>query len=363
MFGKPVTKYGAMNEEQLKITKSLVENLIVGCGLPMSIVENKNFAAFMVDVNSKYNLPSRSNLTSKLIPVIRDRRMEGVKTLTDEAQFISLTIDIWTDRRMHSYIAMTAHTFVKFSSKSMLLHFGACKGSHTGVKIASEIEKVIENKNLKGKIVYIITDNASNMKKACEIVSLHQQEQGAVDDDVASESEETTNTDDFVIDDESLFEDLDQLDHETISQTLDSHCVERLSCFAHTLQLALKDGLDKCASIRPITAKCTKLSSLCHQSATFKERFEATFGQIRTVPTANATRWSSTYHQLSTVADLDQDMLNGLVRETGHDNLIFSAKDEASLRELVEILSPWAEVRFIIVYCLLNIDVYWNLEM
>jgi len=32
MFGKPVTKYSQLNEEQLKITKSLVENLIVGCG-------------------------------------------------------------------------------------------------------------------------------------------------------------------------------------------------------------------------------------------------------------------------------------------------------------------------------------------
>jgi len=246
---------------------------------------------------------------------------------------------------MHSCIAMTAHTFVKFCSKSMLLYFGACKGSHTGSKIASEIENVIEKKKLTGKIVYIITDNASNMKKACEIISLHQQDATGNDDE---EAEDSTNTDDYVIDDDSLFEDLDQVDHLTISQTLDAQCVGRLSCFAHTLQLALKDGLDKCVSIRPLTGKCTKLSSLCHQlNATFKERFEAAFGEIRTVPTANATRWSSTYHQLSTVADLDQDLLKGVLRDTGHGNLILSAKDEASLRELVEILSPWAEVRFI----------------
>ena len=223
MLGKPVAKYCQLNEEQLKITRSLVQNLVVGCGFPTSIVENRNFVAFMADVNSKNNMPAHSTLTSKLIPMIQDRRMEKVRNLTDEAQFISLTIYIWTDRRMHSYIAMTAHTFVKFCSKSMLLHFRACKGSHTGSKIARYIENVIEKKKLTGKILYIITDNASNMKKACEIISRHQQDATYGDDD--KETEDSANTDDFVIDDDSLFEDLDQVDHLTISQTLDAHCV------------------------------------------------------------------------------------------------------------------------------------------
>jgi len=72
----------------------------------MSIVEKKNFVAFMTDVHPKYNLPARSRptLTSKVLPVLRDRQMERVNSLTEEALFISLTIDIWTDRRIAMHI-------------------------------------------------------------------------------------------------------------------------------------------------------------------------------------------------------------------------------------------------------------------
>lgn len=125
---------------------------------------------------------------------------------------------------------------------------------------------------------------------------------------------------------------------------MDGHCYESLSCFAHTLQLALKDGLDSCTSVQPVIVKCTKLSNCCYYSALFKEQFEAKFGQLRTVPAANATRWSSLHHQLNSIADLDRQLLCDLLKETGHDNLIFKAKETASLKELVDILSPWAEI-------------------
>lgn len=78
----------------------------------------------------------------------------------------------------------------------------------------------------------------------------------------------------------------------------------RLSCFAHSLQLVVKDGMRQLASARLIMAKCCKMSSFVHQSFLFRGEFEKVFGVGRTLPDANATRWSSLFQQLSAVCNL-----------------------------------------------------------
>jgi hypothetical protein len=160
----------------MRFNKSVVNNLIIGCGLPISIVDNPKFEAFVCDMNPKYSLPFRSHVTGKLIPACRKARVDGMKAHLASACYLSLTVVIWTDRRMHSYLAITAHTFVDCVAKSMLRHFTAFKGSHTGVHIAKKIEKAISDNGLIGKIVYIVTDNASNMRKACNIVAVNELE-------------------------------------------------------------------------------------------------------------------------------------------------------------------------------------------
>jgi len=327
-------KYGPRNEQQVKMTKSLVDNLIIGCGLPVSIVEHPNFIKFMADTDSKFRLPSRPHVTNKLVPCAKDKLCESVYTQLEKATFVSLTIDIWTDRRMHSFIAATAHMFLDFETQNCLLHFGSFAGSHTGTKIASEVEKVVIDNKLDGKVVYVVSDNASNMKKAFEVLQISASDEQPVHGTSAED----------IFDDPTLFEDLDDNDKDEVEQTLDRHCLSRLSCFAHSMQLVVKDGMEKCSSVRPVMAKCCKLASLCHQSALFREQFELAFGEGHSIPSANATRWSSTYHQLSSVLQLEDHKMTELLRQSGHDNLIFSAKDSAALQELVEILQPFAEV-------------------
>jgi len=119
---------------------------------------------------------------------------------------------------------------------------------------------------------------------------------------------------------------------------------ERLSCFAHTMQLVVKDGLDVATAARPVVAKCSKLASLTHQSAHFRTAFESKFGSNASVPAANATRWSSMFSQLSAVASLDPVKLTSVLQETNHPNLVLNVKERASLEELVEVLQPFAEV-------------------
>jgi hypothetical protein len=59
------------------------------------------------------------------------------------------------------------------------------------------------------------------------------------------------------------------------------------SCFAHTVQLVVKNGMDnkvngsKNQNMKAVHVECTKISSLCHQSCQFKEAFEETIGKGR----------------------------------------------------------------------------------
>ena len=89
----------------------------------------------------------------------------------------SVTLDIWTDRSMHSFMAITVHTFSDCNAYVFLLPFQAFKGSHTGVRIAEEYEKTLLANSLVGKVDFCLTDNASNMGRAFDVIaSFHDEE-------------------------------------------------------------------------------------------------------------------------------------------------------------------------------------------
>jgi hypothetical protein len=67
---------------------------------------------------------------------------------------------------------------LKCIPQSLLLVFSSFKGSHTGSRIASALDKAISEFGLQSKVVYCAYDNASNMIKAFSVLN----ELAAVDD-------------------------------------------------------------------------------------------------------------------------------------------------------------------------------------
>jgi len=266
----------------------------------VSIVDHPAFRAFLADIDPKYVPPVRQTVTNSLLPQLLQSQQAKLTTLLQQCSDVSLTCDIWTDSRMHSFLGVTAHVFVSGHPASYLLAFRSLTGSHTGQRIAQALESVITECGLQNKIRCIVTDNASNMKKLCRWCLRY-----------------------MMIVSQPMVRLMIQ-QYGKMRRWPMPILIMRLSTF-HAL-LTLSSWLSETAWIlyllsdHFLQSAVSWLTNLIHQSTLFRGIYEQTMQKI--VPSANETRWNSTYHQLKVVSDLDHIKLNDLLRGNGHENLI-----------------------------------------
>lgn len=78
-----------------------------------------------------------------------DLLLRNLKEELNSIEFVSITVDLWTDRKMRSFIGVTAHFLTKsFELKYVVL---ACRNivvAHTGENIKNELKKIIDGFNL-----------------------------------------------------------------------------------------------------------------------------------------------------------------------------------------------------------------------
>ncbi|KAL1276314.1 hypothetical protein QQF64_035937 [Cirrhinus molitorella] len=271
-----VQVYSASSSRQLAINQAIIQDLIIGCCLPLSIV--------------KINI--------------------------SDIFYTSLM----RDRTLRSYLGVTAHvcncTANEYTLKSFLLDCRRFKGHHNAENIVAAFDEILEEYNISDKVEFIITDNASNMKKAFKF---------AMTEDHSDDSED---------EEDMVGEPLDRNVH------LGSR--QRLSCFAHSLQLVVGDGLKEVKCLSQAISKVSKLATLLHSSTIFKDKFEAVFGNGKSIPAASVTRWNSTFRQIQAVTELGHTALTEMC-SFDFKNIVITTREWAQLRELCLILGPFAE--------------------
>ena len=270
---------------------------------------------------------SRRTITTKLDEVVAERRMT-LKSDLENADSVSVTVDIWSDRQMRGFFGVTVHWLMtsaddSLSLKSALLACSRFKGSHTGERICEEFQQVCEDFKLRKKLDHIICDNAANMKKAFTTCFPGQEEEEDLDD-------------------ADMWNDLSPEDQKRVDLFIMAKSECRMQCFAQTLQLVVRDGLKETRIVGAAIAKASRLSHILHTSCSFKEMFECEFGQ-RGIPACIATRWNSTFRQLKVVLNCDQLKLSRLLSDSGHKDTVFTAREWNQMKELVHILQPFAE--------------------
>jgi hypothetical protein len=64
----------------------------------------------MNTVDPRFTVLSRRTLCREKLPSTLEQVMMKIKQACSDAKFIALTLDVWSDRRMRSFIAITMHT-------------------------------------------------------------------------------------------------------------------------------------------------------------------------------------------------------------------------------------------------------------
>lgn len=168
-------------------------------------------------------MPSRKHLSSKLIPQCYEELDSKLLKVLQHAPQVCLTLDIWTNRQMHSYFGMTTHFIVDFNLKSVMLACQRFQGHHTGEEILSHYSELEQLFKIHGKVDNVITDSGSNMLRAFCLLEIN--------------NDKIDNSDTADVDED----DLEPV--EVDSYELDMIKPYHYPCFAHTIQLVVKDGL------------------------------------------------------------------------------------------------------------------------
>ena len=114
----------------------------------------------------------------------------------------------------------------------------------------------------------------------------------------------------------------------------------RLSCFAHTMQLCIRDGLQKVPYVPKVLGKCQVLAKAAHKSTKLSDLLESLNKHINK---ANRTRWNSEYLLCKSILAVGKTDLESIAMAM-ETPVKFSNNDLIVLEEIGNILDPFCEI-------------------
>jgi hypothetical protein len=169
---------------------------------PLSTVTQKAYIKHMDIIDPEFIVPGEKKIRM-MIACSYSYNKEKLKQLLKTAQSISLTTDLWSSRSKHGYLGLTA-TWINqnFEIVDVLLEISYFPAPHTAEEIANKLKNIMQKWEIEDRVVTITTDNGANIVAAVRKLEP----------------------------------------------------IKRLSCAAHTLQLAIGKGLKLVESL----AACAK---------------------------------------------------------------------------------------------------------
>ena len=277
------------------------------------MVQCEGFKDLVEVLEPRYTMVSRQKLQHKLIPNKVSEIVTKIKSSIQNTNFCSLTLDIWSSRRMHGYLGVTCRSVGKLSHIFLLV--SNCLDL-TMLKIF--LLSIIDEFDIELKVFKVVTDSASNMKKAFQVslpeFALDSEEED--EDDGAAEIEES-------------------LESSEISEDIFDTVPERISCFAHTLQLSIKDSINASQQATKAIAKVAKIVNHIKKSTKSTEMLESLFHKM--LVSKNETRWNSQLKMVRRAIELDT---NEVIAKR---ELHLSNHEKSILQEFVDIFEPFED--------------------
>jgi len=278
-----------------KETTDAVLTMIAQDMQPISVVENEGFRRLLHVMDPRYQLPSCSTITRVLLPQKYEVVKSIVKAELNQTQYMALTTDLWTSNQTVGYIMVTCH-FVSEAWElcSRVLDTVNVDKDHTAENLAGELNRIATEWEIGGKISCITTDNASNIVAAANLLRWR-----------------------------------------------------HLPCFAHTLNLIVRDSLQADSElVSRLQEKCKEITSAFRRSTKATEKLMSI--QRQTHPETQhlrlkqdvETRWNSAYYMIERIADLNEVGMTALCL-LGKNHLCLDPSDHAVVVQTISVLKPF----------------------
>ncbi|CAF1276570.1 unnamed protein product [Rotaria sordida] len=327
------SKYGSSHHRQVELTKMVFENFIIGLDLPLSITEKPAFIQAMMIVDPKFRVPSRRSIASDYLPKIHEQITNKLKHVCSSADFVSLTFDGWTDRRMRAFYAITMHYIDHMGQlKAHLLAFNPLSGNHTGENLFMEYDRVSTAFSIGNKVVRLITDNASNNLSAFGELVIPGFESYFITEDDTEGSDDNDDQNEInlnVSEGHPPDDDEEQRKPELVLSMKDLAVLrEFISIFTLLVEATNRTQAEQCVSISLVAPSvlgiyydlenelklCKYISSLCNALIiSLKERFGGLLLNLG-IPVDDHIKRRSTFHLFSDDIFLISSFLDGQFR-------------------------------------------------
>lgn len=97
-------KYTQTDQSQIVATNALI-NLIAGNLLPL-FIESCFFRRFISILDSCYIVPSRQNLSAKILTEKQPNIKNRMRDLLEKVDSISITVDLWSNRLIKGFLGI-----------------------------------------------------------------------------------------------------------------------------------------------------------------------------------------------------------------------------------------------------------------
>ena len=267
---------------------------------PTAMVEGKGFRRFVKNLNPIYCVPS-SNTIGKYVGLIyAELKVDVINELAGND--VAFTTDMWTSTAHHDYMTLTCHYINSpLQLKSRIIATRPLGDKHTANNIAEMIRAIAAEFRVRS-VITITTDNASNMV-AC-------------------------------------------------GKLLAADGIIRISCFAHSLQLAVNEGLNVPVISKMIAFAKRAVSHFSRSQPATRALLDHQ-GRMNAPKILNLirdveTRWNSTYMLMKRLIQIRAHVHAVLYDETitkPTDRMSLDIKDSTwKVMELVlTILEPFVE--------------------
>ncbi|QQP36332.1 Uncharacterized protein FKW44_021398, partial [Caligus rogercresseyi] len=217
---------------------------------PFSVVEDVGFRRLLQHIEPRYTLPSRRYFADVCLPELYNSiagRVHELLTKDSDPLYVSFTTDIWSSNvSPASMLSLTAQWRIVLQCQEF-------KGSHTAAAISSAFDSMFERWGIdRTKVHAVLSDNARNMAKA-----------------------------------------------------MDDSDLRGIRCVAHTLQIAVNEGVLSQHSIVDIVATGRKIVGHFKHSPLAYSRLQTIQEQFGMYPKRFqqdvSTRWNSTFYMLQSL--------------------------------------------------------------